>query len=150
MTVDVSTDIEIDRALADVAAYASDPDNAPVWYVNIQSMQWQTTPPLAIGSKFAFVAHFLGRRLAYVYEAVEFEPMERMVMRTADGPFPMETSYTWQAVGKKRTKMSLRNRGEPTGFSGLVAPFMQFAMRRANNKDLVLLKEIIESQPLGS
>jgi len=90
------------------------------------------------------VAHFLGRRMAYTYEVVELVPGERLVMRTAEGPFPMETSYTWSTTGDGGTRMTLRNRGEPSGFSILVAPFMAAAVRRANRKDLQLLKELLE------
>ena len=146
MSVDVLTEIEIDRPLAEVAAYAGDPSNAPEWYVNIETVEWRTAPPLALGSRVAFVAHFLGRRLSYTYEIVELVPGEKLVMRTAEGPFPMETSYTWQATELGATRMTLRNRGTPSGFSKLVAPFMQRAMRRANRKDLSSLKALLESR----
>ncbi len=144
MDVDVLTEIEIARPCAEVAAYAADPDKAPDWYVNIKSVEWQTKPPLAVGSQIAFVAHFLGRRLAYTYEVIELDPPHKMVMRTADGPFLMETSYTWRPLDTDRTHMTLRNRGTPTGFSRLMMPFMTRAMRRANDKDLASLKNILE------
>jgi hypothetical protein len=35
---------------------------------------------------------FLGGRLTYTYEITDFTPGERLVMRTAQGPFPMETT----------------------------------------------------------
>ena len=145
MAVDVQTDIVIARPRDEVAAYAADPDKAPAWYVNIRSAEWRTAPPLRVGSRVAFVAHFLGRQLAYTYEITEFVPGERLVMRTAEGPFAMETSYTWSALDAGRTRMTLRNRGEPRGFARWLAPFMAAAMRRANRKDLQKLRELLEA-----
>jgi uncharacterized membrane protein len=145
MSVDVSTDVVIARPRADVAAYATDPSNAPTWYESIESVEWKTEPPARVGTQAAFVAKFLGRRLAYTYEIVELEPNARLVMRTADGPFPMETTYEWRDDEGGATHMTLRNRGEPAGFSKLMAPFMAPAMRRANRKDLAALKRILEA-----
>jgi hypothetical protein len=144
MNVDVSTESVIRRPLDEVAGYAADPTNAPDWYVNIKSVEWKTPPPLRVGSKVAFVAHFLGRRIAYTYEIVEYVPGRRLVMRTAEGPFPMETTYTWESAGSGATRMTLRNRGTPAGFSRLLAPFMTLAMRTANRKDLAALQSILE------
>ena len=144
MAVDVVSEILIDRPCPDVAAYAGDPSNAPQWYANIESVVWRTPQPVALGSRMDFVARFLGRRLAYTYEVVDLVAGERLVMRTAQGPFPMETTYTWQPVAAGRTRMTLRNRGEPTGFAKVTAPVMAAAVRRANQKDLANLKRILE------
>jgi len=146
MAVDVTTEIVIQQPRAKVSSYAANPDNAPSWYVNIKSVDWKTPPPATLGSRVAFVAEFLGKRMAYTYEIVELVPGERLVMRTAEGPFPMETIYTWQTLENGDTRMTLRNRGTPTGFSKLVAPFMGLAMRRANQKDLAALKQLLEAQ----
>ena len=143
MNVDVCTDVLVRRPVADVAAYAADPDHAPDWYVNISSVEWRTPRPLELGSRVAFVAHFMGRRIAYTYEIVELLPGERLVMRTAEGPFPMQTTYTWEPADGG-TRMTLRNSGAPAGFGALTAPLMAAAMRRANRKDLAALKAILE------
>jgi hypothetical protein len=145
MAVDVLTEIDIARPRADVAAYAADPDNATSWYENIRAVEWRTAPPLAVGSRLAFVATFLGRRIAYTYEVVEHVPGERFVMRTAEGPFPMETTYAWRDASAGGTHMTLRNAGEPAGFGKVAAPVMARAMRRANDKDLRRLKAILEA-----
>jgi len=142
--VDVTTEIVIDRPISEVSAYAADPDNAPRWYANIRSVEWKTAPPVRQGSLVAFVAQFLGRRLAYTYEVVQFRPAERLVMRTQEGPFPMETTYTWAEQSPSSTRMTLRNAGEPAGFASVAAPVMSTAMRRANRKDLANLKAILE------
>lgn len=143
--VDVVTEIEIDRPRATVAEFASDPENATAWYSNIKSVEWKSEPPIHLGSQLAFTAHFLGRSLAYTYEVKELAPGERFVMATSEGPFPMETTYTWSDTSSGGTKMTLRNRGHPTGFSKAVAPMMAMAMRRANTKDLRRLKQLLES-----
>jgi hypothetical protein len=146
MAVDVTTEIVIARPRDEVAAFAVDPDRIALWYVNIRAIEWRTPPPLAVGTRLALAADFLRRRLEYVYEVVEHVPGERFVMRSVDGPFPMETTYAWRDATPGHTAMSLRNRGAPAGFSRLLAPLVTIAMRRANGRDLALLKAILEAR----
>ena len=145
MAVDVRTEIVIDRPRDRVAEYAIDPSHAPEWYANIDSVRWETPAPLGVGSRLAFVARFLGRRLAYTYEVRELVPGERFVMSTSEGPYPMETTYAWEDAGDDGTRMTLRNRGEPSGFSKVGAPLMERSMRRANRRDLEQLKRLLEA-----
>ena len=146
MAVDVTTETVIARPVEVVAGYAADPSNAPAWYANIESVAWETDPPAQIGSRVRFVARFLGRRLEYTYELVEVVPGRRLVMRTSDGPFPMETTYTWASAGPGSTRMTLRNKGQPSGFSKLATPIMGPAMRRANRADLRALQALLEGE----
>jgi len=147
VSVDVTSQIDIARPRADVAGYACDPDHATEWYENIKAVEWASVPPLRVGSRLAFAAAFLGRRLEYTYEVRELVPGERFVMSTAEGPFPMETTYLWEDAPDGATRMTLRNRGEPAGFAKVAAPVMARAMGRANRQDLRRLKEILESTP---
>jgi uncharacterized protein YndB with AHSA1/START domain len=143
MAVDIQCERTIPRPRSEVAAYAADPDNTTSWYANIKAVEWETPRPLAVGSRIAFIATFLGRRLAYTYEIRELVPGERLVMSTAQGPFPMETTYTWEDAGDAATRMTLRNRGEPSGFKKIAAPVMARAMRRAMTNDLERLSAIL-------
>jgi hypothetical protein len=147
--VDVETEVVIARPRAEVAAFAADPDNATAWYENIEHVEWKTSRLLAVGTRLAFVARFLGRRVAYTYEVKEHVPGERFVMSTAEGSFPMETTYTWRDEPGAGTRMTRRNRGAPSGFSRIASPFMARAVKRANGRDLRRLKAILERHSEG-
>ena len=145
-TVNVEVHTTIDRPRPAVAAYCCDPDNVTAWYANIKAVQWETEPPVTLGSWFRFTSGFLGRTLEYTYEVVELVEAQRFVMRSDQGPFPMETTYTWEDAPDGATWMTLRNRGEPTAFAGLAAPILATAIRRATAKDLARLKSILEGR----
>ena len=101
MPVDVLCEIEIDRPREEVAAFAADPDNATRWYENIKAAEWRTPRPLAVGSVIEFRAAFLGRSLTYSYAIRELVLGRRLVMATAEEPFPMETTYTWEDTSRR-------------------------------------------------
>lgn len=144
MSVDVVTQVEIARARDHVASFASDPSNATKWYRNIDAVTWETSPPLAVGSRVRFRARFLGRTFEYTYEVLELDPTERLVMSMRSGPFPMETSYRWEDAARG-TRMTLRNRGEPEGYLRMLDGVVAAAMRRANRADLARLKALLEA-----
>lgn len=144
MSVDVTETVVVERPVAEVAEFAGDPSNAPTWYRRIRSAEWQTEPPISLGSRITFRARFLGKDLNYTYEVTEYTPGEQVAMRTSQGPFPMNTTYTWRPVGDRVTHMTLRNHGEPSGFSRPAAPLIAFAMRRAMRQDLADLKRLLE------
>ncbi|OSC41178.1 SRPBCC family protein [Mycobacterium decipiens] len=146
-SVDVAVSLVIGRGRSVVANYCCDPDNATEWYANIKTVRWETPKPLVLGSRFAFTAAFMGRTLRYTYQVVELEPGRRLVMRTAQDPFPMETTYTWDDEPTGNTRMTLRNRGEPAGFFRLLRPVMAMAISRATRGDLRRLRSILEGNP---
>ena len=146
MKVDVETSTIINKPRGTVAKFAANPSNAPRWYANIESVEWKTSRKIAVGSRIAFVARFLGKKMEYTYEIVELVPLERLVMRTSEGPFPMETTYTWEVLSASSTRMTLRNRGAPAGFAKFAGPMMSRSIRKANEKDLASLKELLESK----
>jgi hypothetical protein len=146
MTVDLLATTVIERPPGEVAAFAGDPSNAPAWYRRIESADWQTPPPVRLGSRIRLRARFLGRDLDQVFEVVEMTPGEQVVMRTVDGPFPMRTTSAWRPLSDRATHMALRNECEPVGFARLLAPFVRVALRRAMAGDLAELKRVLEAR----
>jgi uncharacterized protein YndB with AHSA1/START domain len=136
MAQDVVAEIEIDRPRAEVADYATDPDNAPSWYQNIKRVEWKSPKPLRLGSEVAFEAEFMDQALEYTYEITEYEPGERVVMKTAAGPFDMQTIYVFSDTPGSGTKMELHNRAH--------SPEMATDIERETRKDLARLKAILE------
>jgi hypothetical protein len=130
MKVDVTTQVDVDRPRSEVAAFAADPDNATTWYTNIKSVRWETPKPVRIGTRVAFESRFLDRRLASTYEIREMQPGTRLVMSTDEGPFPMETTYSWHDTPSGGSHMTLRNRGEPAGFASIAAPLLRSILER--------------------
>jgi hypothetical protein len=144
VSLDVSSEIVIERPPGIVSAYVADPANAAAWHGNIKFAEWRSEPLLHVGSRVAFVAEFLGRRVEYTYELMEVVPGEKLVMRSVAGPFPLETSYPFEETRDGHTHLTLRNRGEPAGAAKLMAPMIATAMRNASEKDLAKLKTILE------
>lgn len=143
-SVDVITEITIAAPLDRVSQFACDPDNATQWYDNIKSVQWKTDKPLTQGSQVMFKAEFMGRVLEYTYQVTAFTPAKKLVMQTAEGPFPMQTTYSWRETEEGNTLMTLRNTGQVSGFSKFLTPVMSGMMKKANTKDLIKLKQILE------
>ena len=108
MSIDVTSEIVIKKPLADVAGYAASPDNAAEWSTNVRSVTWMTERPLQKGARITFKAKFLGRSLVYTHEIIEFEPDVRLIMRSSDGPFEVETTYIWTATSASTTRMTVR------------------------------------------
>ena len=74
MRVDVTTETVDARPVEEVAAYLTDPGNAPEWYANIVRVEPLTPPPYEVGSRMTFEARFLGRTLVYTYEITDLDP----------------------------------------------------------------------------
>ena len=146
MAVDVTTEIEIDRPRAEWPRSHPTPTARSTDTRTPRRSPSRRRGPRVEGSRVTFEARFLGRRLRYTYEIRELVPEERLVMSTSEGAFPMETTYTWADTPEGGTRMTLRNRGEPSRFASIAAPAMAAAMRRANRKDLRTLKAILERQ----
>ena len=140
----IQTKITINRALGIVSEYAANPDNTPKWSEHINHALRQSPQPLSVGSQIVFNGKFWGREMDYTYEVIEYFPGLKLVMRSTDGQYPMEMTYSWIAKSPRETQMILQNTGGPSGFSKVFSPLMANRMKKANKKDLKRLKRVLE------
>ena len=144
MPIDVKTELLIQRSRADVTSYAMNPDNDPVWISGIVEAKMLTDPPIGRGTQVARIAKFLGKRIEYVLEVVEFEPTSLMHMKSIKGPFPMEVSYQFEEADEA-TLARIHVKGEASGFFRIASPLMARSVKKSVTNDLKALKQLLES-----
>jgi hypothetical protein len=144
----VSTDVEVETIVAcprtEVAGYVADWRNDRTWIGALEEVRLVTDGALGVGSQVARVAKFLGRRIEYVNEVVEYEPVARLVMQSVKAPFPMTVVYEFEdAAGG--TRVRIRARGDTSGFYRLAGPVLSRAVKRSIERDLARLKGVLEA-----
>jgi uncharacterized membrane protein len=148
MSTDVTVEARIDRPREEVARYAADWRNDREWIGALSEVRLVSEGPFGVGSQVARVASFLGKRVEYVNEVVEYEPGRRLVMRSVKAPFPMTVAYEFEDAGGG-TLLRIRARGEASGFYRAAGPLLPRAVRRAIAGDLGRLKRTLETPPTG-
>ena len=144
MSIDVKTEVVINRSKDDVARFAMNPGNDPSWIGGIVEARTLTDPPFNKGTKVARVATFLGKRIKYVTEVIDYEPTGRLVMHSVKGPFPMTIRYQFEETGGG-TLVRIQNQGEVRGFFKLAGPVVAGLLKRSVTRDLAKLKELLEA-----
>lgn len=144
-TVEVTEEAEIARPRAEVAAYASDWRNDPTWIRALTDVRRvDGDGPFGVGAQVERVASFLGRRMEYVNEIVEWDGDRRLAMKSVKAPFPMTVVYEWEDAGDGRTLMRIHTRGDGSGFYRVAGPLLSRAVRKGVAGDLAQLKSIME------
>jgi len=144
MSIDVTAETHIDRPIDQVAAYVMEPANDPRWIGGISEARLLTDPPIGLGAHVQRVARFLGKRIDYTHEITEYDPPNRLVMRSIAGPFPMVIHYHFDQAGDG-TDVRVRNQGSTGGFYRLADPLMGRMVQRRVAGDLKTLKRLLEN-----
>lgn len=144
MSIDITAEVMIARSRDDVATFATNPNNDPLWIGGIVEAEMMTEPPLGVATKVRRVAKFLGRRMDYAPEIVQYEPAARLVMRT-NVPFDMTIGYEFQEAGDG-TLARIHIQGEGSGFFKLAEPLLARMVKRNIGNDLKKLKGLLESE----
>ena len=144
MAIDVKVETVIKRAKDEVASFAMNSDNDPVWIGGITQARALTDPPMGEGTRVERVSSFLGKRIVYVNEVTEYDPKGLLVMHSVSVPFPMKIRYQFEET-VDGTLARIQIQGEAGGFYKLAGPVLARAVKRSVTKDLKRLKELLES-----
>lgn len=123
--------------------YVSDPDNAPEWNANVQSVEWKTAKPARLGSRIAFTTRFLRRLRTYTYEITEWVPLEYITLKAGNGPFPVR-KISFRSLREESARVTLYYSSKASRSSRLFSRFTAWAIRKAARRDLKHLKAILE------
>ncbi len=145
MALNVTAETIIDRLKKDVAAYAFDPVNDPVWIGGIKEANLLTEKPIGKGTKVQRIAGFMGKKIDYIMEVIEFEEDNLMVIESIKSPFPMKVTYKFDEAGN-RTQAMIKVEGNSKGFYKLADFLMGSKVKKNISEDLKRLKKIMEEK----
>lgn len=146
MSIDVTAEVVVSRDRTEVAAYMADPSLDVEWIGGLREAELLGEPPLAVGSRVARVASFMGRKVEYVNEVVALEPAAKLEMKSVVAPFPMHITYTFEDAGGGATRVRNRVRGGAGRLFSISSPLMAPLVRRNIQRDLERLRDVLESR----
>ena len=145
MALDVTATQEIGAPPEDVALVQFDAMHDPEWIGGVDRVEQLTPPPLAVGSEVRRLGGFMGRPIEWVMHVDRLEPARHLGMRAVKSPFPMQVDYVLEPLdGGRRTRASIRVRGEAAGMYRLPGPLLGPMVRNSVAGDLRRLRRLVE------
>ena len=141
--VDVTVEIDIGAAPADVAAVMFDPQREPQWMKAVTGVEL-IDAALAPGARVRRRASFFGKEIGWTTEVERVHFPHLLVLRVTEGPFTGTVRYEIQrsAVG---SHVTIQNVGQPTGLGFVPAAVIAAPMKTAMTADLERLKSLVET-----
>lgn len=139
--------ITINRSVEDVFAVISNFEHNARWSSATIEDKITSPGPIGVGSTARLASKFLGRRFENDAEITEFEPNERVAMRSTSGPVPVRGTLTVESVDGG-TRVNTTFELEPGGFFKLADPIVTRMAKRQFESDLANLKDLMEARAL--
>ena len=143
--IQVEASVVISRPPEEVFAYISNFENNPRWQGGMKEARFTSQGPLGVGSTYAQVATFLGRRVESTFEVVDYQPNRLIKATSTSGSFPITFTRIVEPVDHG-TKVSAIVEGDAAGFFKLAQPLLARMVQRSVDADYTNLKDILETQ----
>jgi carbon monoxide dehydrogenase subunit G len=138
--------ITVTRPIDESFAYVADFATTAEWDPGIAQARRVDDGPIGLGSRFAVVAVFNGRRLDLIYEIVAYEPPERIVLRGEGKGFRGVDEITLTTEGNAQTRIDYVADIGLTGIAKLAEPFMKGRFDTMAKKAVTGLKAALEAE----
>ena len=144
MAIREELSVVVDRPIEEVFAFATEPENEPLWQSTSLETEQTSGGPVGVGTTFRNTSKFLGRRIDSTYEVTENEPPRRQCVRVTSGPIPGSGCYLFEPA-EGGTRFTQRFEAEIGGFFRLAEPLVGRAIRRQMDVDMATLKDLLEA-----
>jgi uncharacterized membrane protein len=137
---------DIARPAGQVFDFFADASNNPTWQKGMQSCEWTSQPPIAVGSTYQQTARFMGRDILSTFEVTAHEPGRLIAIETIKSTFPIQVVRTVEPTGNESCRVSADITGGPErGVAKLVEPLIGRWAQKSVDRDYDRLVQLLES-----
>lgn len=141
----VEVSVDITRPVEEVFEFITTFTNNVLWQNGVLEAKITSSGPLGVGSTYAQSSKFLGQRLQFSFEVLEFEPNRMIHFKTTSGTFPVDIVRSVEAI-PGGTRVTAIIQGEASGIFKLAAPILDRMTQRQINADYGNLKELLDAR----
>jgi uncharacterized protein YndB with AHSA1/START domain len=143
-----SFEIAIDRPVAEVFAYVTDPSRLGEWQTNTVEVEQLTEEPLGVGTRLREVHAAGSRRVEQIVEVAAYEPERRFDLDIVEGPVPVGARHVFEPTADGRgTIIHFAAEGRAPGRMRLAEPLLKLVLRSQFKRHYARLKERLEQAP---
>ena len=136
--------MQIERPIADVFAYVSDPTTFPRWNSAVQSVSETAPGEDGVGATYTMQRQLPGGPAENGLEVMERNRPTDFTIRTTSGPTPFTYRYSFSAEAGA-TVVELAAEVELGGLAGALGPLASRAVKRGVDSNFADLKRILEA-----
>ena len=131
----LSAERRIQRPASEVAEFFFNSSNNPRWQKGMRRCEWETPPPIAVGSTYLQEASFVGRTISSRFEVTEYTPGQSITIDTIESTFPITVTRLVEPIDSRSCRVMAEISGGPGGIMKLLAPVTQRLAQRSVDAD---------------
>lgn len=139
--------VTVNRPPQDVWAYITEFAHGPEWIPGQLEKQALTPAPYGPGTRIRAVQKVPGRVVESTFEIAEWQPAERLVERSVDGPLQVQVAYDLDPIAPAESRLTLTYDITGRGVYKLVELLTARSIRGSLPAACTRLRRNVESAP---